>query len=119
MRLFTALTEDNVLFSYEVHIAVNPEKNGEFLELCQSAANRFKQEKGYLALRIYRDSDHGHNYILVSQWESDEAMEHHLRGDTFSLVKGGAIVLGQKFTLKIGEPASKDYSRWERLNLHW
>ncbi len=113
------LTEDNVLFSYEVRIAVNPEKTGEFLEFCHSAANRFKQEKGYLALGIYRDSDHARNYILVSQWESEEAMEHHLRGDTFSLLKGGAIVLGRHFTLKIVEPASKDYSRWERLNLHW
>lgn len=113
------LTEDNVLFSYEVRIAVNPEKTGEFLEFCHSAANRFKQEKGYLALGIYRDSDHARKYILVSQWESEEAMEHHLRGDTFSLLKGGAIVLGQNFTLKIGEPGSKDYSRWKRLNLPW
>ena len=113
------LTEDNVLFSYEVRIAVNPEKTGEFLEFCHSAANRFKQEKGYLALGIYRDSDHARNYILVSQWESEESMEQHLRGDTFSLLKGGAIVLGQNFKLILGETTKKDHSRWERLNLPW
>jgi len=106
------------MFSYEVRIAVNPEKTDEFLQFCHSAANSFKQEKGYLALRVYRDSDPAHNYILVSQWESEESMEHHFKGDAFSLLKGAAIVLGQNFKLKVGEPASTHYSRWEKLDLY-
>ena len=112
-----ALNKDNVLFTYEVSFTVKEEKIGEFLEFCHSIASSFKQEKGYLALRIYRHCDHVHNFILVSQWESEESMEHHLNGDTFSLLKGGAIVLGQNFKLKIGETATTDSSKWKWVKM--
>lgn len=107
------------MFTYKVEIAVNPKKTGEFLEFFLSIANEIKGDNGYRSLQLYMHRDHAYNYALLSDWESEESMENHLRGDNFSLLKGGAIVLGQNFNVIIGESATIDHSRWKKMNLHW
>ena len=117
--LFTDWVQEIVLVSYKVKIAVAVEKIGEFLDFCHSIANEFRHEKGYRVLQVYRDREDSDTFILISEWESEKSMEDHLRGETFSLLKGGAIVLGQNFKLIIGEAVTIDNSRWQRLNLPW
>jgi quinol monooxygenase YgiN len=107
------------LFTYKVEIAVNPKKTGEFLEFCQYIANEFRYENGYRALELYQGRDNSYNYALYAEWESEESIENHLAGDKFSLLKGGAIVLGQNFKLILGEAAITDQSQWKRLSLPW
>ncbi|MFW2367769.1 MAG: putative quinol monooxygenase [Desulforhopalus sp.] len=107
------------MLSYRVEIAVNPKKTGEFLEFCHYIANEFRHENGYRALQIYQGRYHAYNYILRTEWESEESMENHLGGDKFSLLKGGAIVLGQNFKLILGEAAITDHAKWKRLSLPW
>ena len=107
------------MVSYKVEIAINPKKTGEFLEFCHYIANEFRHERGYLALQLYQNRDQGYNYVLRTEWESEDSMENHLGGDKFSLLKGGAIVLGQNFKLILGEPEKTDHSQWKRLNLPW
>jgi quinol monooxygenase YgiN len=108
-----------VLISYKVEIAITPQKTGEFLEFCHFIANEFRDEMGYRTLQLYRGRDHAYDYVLLCEWESEESMENHLRGDNFSLLKGGAIVLGHNFKLIVGESARTDHSRWKRVVLPW
>ena len=105
--------------AYEVRITVDNEKIGEFLDFCHSVANKFRHEKGYRALQVFRDREDSDTFILLSEWESEKSMEDHWRGENFSLLRGGAIVLGQNFKLIVGEALTIDSSRWQRLNLPW
>lgn len=107
------------MFSYEVRIVVNKKNIGEFIQYCQSISKEFRKEKGHRALDIYQDTDQSNIYVLVSEWESQESMDQHLSGNTFSLLKGAAIVLGQNFKLRVGETKEKNYSQWKRLTLAW
>lgn len=111
------MNQKNVLSSYRVKVSVDTNKNSEFTEFCHSIYNEFRKEIGFRNLNIYRDLGHSNIYVMVCEWDSQETMENHLRGDGFSLLKGGAIVLGKNFKLTVHETTTTEYLQWKRLKL--
>lgn len=113
------MNQKNVLSTYQVRVAVDAYKNSEFIEFCHSIFDEFRKEIGFRNLNIYQDVERSNIYVMVCEWESQETRENHLRGDGFSLLKGGAIVLGKNFKLIIDETTTTEYSQWKRLKLPW
>lgn len=105
------------MFSYSIELEVKTEKLGEFIGFCVSISYEFQKEEGYNSLSVYRNRENTTSYYLVSEWDSETSMQNHLRGDNFSLLKGGTIVLGSNFKLKTKEIPETDYVQWEKMNL--
>lgn len=105
------------MFAYEIRLVVDECKTSEFIEFCHSILHEFRKEIGFRNLIIYQDIGRSNIYVMVCEWRSHTAMENHLRGDGFSLLKGGSIVLGKNFKLKVVETMSTEYSQLKRLKM--
>jgi len=109
------MNQKNVLSTYQIRVVVDAYKNSEFIQFCHSLFNEVRKEKGFRNLNIYQDVEGSNIFIMFCEWESQKTMDNHLKGDGFSLLKGGALVLGKDFKLSFDKITTAEYSQWKRL----
>jgi len=82
-------------------IIVLPEKQKEVLQTLLSLIAQLKKEKGCLSYDIYSDIEDENVFGLISEWESRQALDDHLRSDRFSILLGIKSLLCEPLHLQI------------------
>lgn len=68
-------------------------------ELCLTIAsllNLIRQEEGCSSYRFYRDADNKNAFVLIGEWETRDAWDHHLKSDNFAVLVGSLRLLGER-----------------------
>lgn len=64
-----------------VSIAANPAGRERLLELLRADAEGSRREPGNLRFDLYAHDDDPNRFVLIEEWLSQEAFEHHVRQD--------------------------------------
>ncbi|ABW68123.1 Antibiotic biosynthesis monooxygenase [Desulfosudis oleivorans Hxd3] len=67
---------------------VFPEKQKEVLQTLLSMVTPAGEEKGCLSYGIYSDIQDENVFNLISEWETREQLDQHMRSDRFSVLLG-------------------------------
>jgi quinol monooxygenase YgiN len=78
-----------------VRILPAPDRRADVLELLRLVQRRLQYQNGCTACHIYQEDDTESTIVFVEQWIGDEALEAHLRSDSYKRVLG-AIELSAK-----------------------
>jgi quinol monooxygenase YgiN len=80
---------------------VLPEKQKEVLQTLHSLIEFSKKEKGCLRYEIFGDIEDEHVFNLISEWETREHLNHHMRSDRFGILLGTKSLLLEPLKIKI------------------
>jgi len=72
----------------------SPDKVGELLQTLDSLRPEIAGQPGCQACIVCRDVDGGSHLVLVTAWESREALQAHLASDPYRVLMGAAQLLG-------------------------
>jgi len=67
---------------------VLPEKQKEVLQTLLSMVEPPGKEKGCLSYGIFSDIEDRNVFSLISEWETRQHLDHHLKSDRFSVLLG-------------------------------
>ena len=78
-----------------VRIIMNvlPEKQKEVMQTLLSIIEPPGKESGYLSYGIFCDIEDKNVFNLISEWETREDLDHHIRSDLFSVLLGTKSLL--------------------------
>ena len=68
-------------------------------ELCltiSSLLDLIRHENGCQAYRFYREDGDQYSFILIGEWETRDAWDHHLNSDNFSVLLGSLRLLSNR-----------------------
>jgi len=82
-------------------------KIDEFVDSMCSLLPEFRKENGCLDCSVYQDFDEDHAFYIVTEWETDEAMQQHFMSQKFEVLIGAAKVLGETFEMIMAEIKEK------------
>lgn len=82
-------------------INVLPEKQREVLQTLLSLIASLEKEKGCLSYDIYSDIEDESIFNLISEWESRQSLDDHLRSDRFSILLGIKSLLCEPLRFEI------------------
>jgi quinol monooxygenase YgiN len=77
-----------------VRIQPAGERRGEVLELLRSVQGPVLAQAGCAACHIYEEQGPEHAVVLVEMWESQLALETHIRSETYRRVLGAIELSG-------------------------
>jgi quinol monooxygenase YgiN len=80
---------------------VLPEKQKEVLQTLLSLIAPLEKEKGCLSYDIYSDIEDEKVFNLISEWESRQSLDDHLRSDRFSVLLGIKSLLCEPLKFQI------------------
>ena len=60
-----------------------PERRGELLEILHSVQSRVLAQPGCVAFGILEEQDEDAAIVLVERWESEAALDHHIRSEAY------------------------------------
>lgn len=78
-----------------------PEKQKEVLQTLLLMTAPFETEKGCLSYGIYKDIRDKNVFILISEWNTREQLNHHIQSDGFSVLLGIKSLLIELLKIKI------------------
>ena len=78
-----------------VRIIMNvlPEKHKEVMQTLLSMIEPPGKESGYLSYGIFCDIEDKNVFNLISEWETRQDLDHHIRSDLFSVLLGTKSLL--------------------------
>jgi quinol monooxygenase YgiN len=78
-----------------VRIIMNvlPEKQKEVMQTLLSMIEPPGKESGYLSYGIFCDIEDKNVFNLISEWETRQNLDHHIRSDLFSVLLGTKSLL--------------------------
>ena len=78
-----------------VRIIMNvlPEKQKEVMQTLLSIIEPPGKESGYLSYGIFCDIEDKNVFNLISEWETRQDLDHHIRSDLFSVLLGTKSLL--------------------------
>ena len=88
---------------YQIKIVIQEYKIDEFVDSLRTLVSGFRKEKGCLDYSMYQDFDREHEYCIVAEWETHEAMQKHFLTQKFKVLIGAARVLGETFEIIMAE----------------
>ena len=88
---------------YQIKIVVKEYKIDEFVDSLRSLLSGFRKEKGCVDCSVCQDFDEEHEFCIVAEWETDEAMQKHFLTQNFEVLIGAARVLGETFDMIMAE----------------
>jgi quinol monooxygenase YgiN len=88
---------------YQIKIVVKKYKIDEFVDSLRLLLSGFRKEKGCLDCCVYQDFDEEHEFSIVAEWETHEAMQQHFLTQKFEVLIGAARVLGETFNIIMAE----------------
>jgi quinol monooxygenase YgiN len=67
-------------------IPLSPDQRGAVLELLRSIQGPVLAQPGCIACHIYEEQEPEHSIVLVERWESEAALEAHVRSEAYRRV---------------------------------
>jgi len=80
---------------------VLPEKQKEVLQTLLSMIEPPEKEKGCLSYDIFYDIGDKNVFNLISEWETRQHLDHHMRSDRFSVLLGTKSLLCEPLKIQI------------------
>ncbi|WP_319585671.1 antibiotic biosynthesis monooxygenase family protein [uncultured Desulfobulbus sp.] len=82
-------------------MTVLPEKQKEVLQTLHSLIEPPEKEKGCLSYDIFGDIEDVNVFNLISEWETRQHLDQHMRSDRFSVLLGTKCLLSEPLQIKI------------------
>jgi quinol monooxygenase YgiN len=73
-----------------------PDRRADVLEILRSVQGSVRTEPGCAAFDIYDEQGPESAVLLIERWESDAALEAHLRSETYQCILGAIEVSGER-----------------------
>ena len=80
---------------------VLPEKQKEVLQTLLSMIETMGKVKGCLSYGIFCDIEDKNVFNLISEWETRQHLDHHMRSDRFSVLLGTKSLLCEPLKIQI------------------
>jgi len=80
----------------EIRMTVLPQKQMEFLQSYLTAIPRVRKQPGCIRCTLSRDMEDGNSFILTGEWQTQEALDAHIRSEQFGILMAAADVLGEQ-----------------------
>ena len=77
-------------------ITICPENRKELCLTIASLLNLIRQEEGCCSYRFYGEADDKNAFVLIGEWETRDAWDHHLKSDNFAVLVGSLRLLGER-----------------------
>jgi quinol monooxygenase YgiN len=77
-------------------VKVRPENRKEFCLTLSSLLDLIRQEEGCGSYRFYGEAEEENAFVLIGEWETREAWNHHLQSDNFAVLLGSLRLLGNR-----------------------
>ncbi|CAB5091086.1 hypothetical protein D3OALGA1CA_5663 [Olavius algarvensis associated proteobacterium Delta 3] len=108
------------LISYQLKLVVAENKFDEFIDSLRFLSTGICKETGCLGFDLYKDLQSKNAYRFIGEWKTRQDMENHFNRENYSVLIGGAKVLGQDFEMSIGETLEKGSYEFaqEKIALH-
>jgi len=86
-----------------VRIVMNviPEKQKELMQTLLSMIESPEKKSGYLSSGIFCDIEDKNVFNLISEWETRQDLNHHMRSDRFSVLLGTKSLLCEPLQIQI------------------
>ena len=78
-----------------------PEKQKEVLLTLLSLIERPEKEKGCLSYGIFTDIEDKNVFNLISEWQTRQHLDHHIKSDKFSVLLGIKSLLKEQIKIQI------------------
>lgn len=95
-------------------INVLPEKQNEVLLTLLSLTELPEEQNGCLSYDIFADIEDKNVFNLISEWQTRQHLDHHMRSDRFSVLLGTKSLLSEPLKIKIF--AVSDFEGMEAVN---
>jgi quinol monooxygenase YgiN len=79
-----------------IRILPPPDRRSAVVEILRSIQGRVRALPGCAACDIYEEQGAQAAVLLVERWESDEALQAHLRSDTYRRILGAIELSGDR-----------------------
>jgi quinol monooxygenase YgiN len=60
-------------------VRTDPERRAQLIDLGQRVARASREEAGCLGYRLYEDTETENAFVLIEEWEDEEALQRHFR----------------------------------------
>jgi quinol monooxygenase YgiN len=77
-------------------VTVRPENRKELCLTISPLLNLIRQEEGCWSYRFYRESEDQNAFVLIGEWKTREAWNHHLQSENFAILIGSLRLLGNR-----------------------
>lgn len=77
-------------------ITVNAENRKELCLTISSLLTLIRKEEGCWSYRFYGEADDKNAFVLIGEWETRDAWDHHLKSDNFAVLVGSLRLLGNR-----------------------
>jgi quinol monooxygenase YgiN len=77
-------------------VTVPNENRKEFCLTISSLLSLIRQEQGCWSYRFYRESEDRNAFVLIGEWKTRDAWNHHLQSDNFAILIGSLRLLGNR-----------------------
>ena len=74
-------------------ITVHPEHRTELCQTISSLIDSVKHEEGCLKYSFYEEAGDENAFVLIGEWETPDAWNHHLSSDNFAVLLGSLNLL--------------------------
>ena len=75
---------------------VRPENRKELWLTISSLLGLIKGEEGCCGYRFYGEAGDQNSFLLIGEWETIEAWDHHLKSDNFAVLAGSLRLLDDR-----------------------
>jgi quinol monooxygenase YgiN len=75
-------------------ITVEPQNRQEFIQTVKHILQPIKAAKGCRSFNVYVDTDDENSSLLVSEWDTEDDLNNHLKSEDFAILRGVISVLG-------------------------
>ena len=90
-----------MMITVRIIINVLPEKQKEVLLTLLSLMRLPEKERGCLSYGIYADIEDENVFNLLSEWQTRQHLNHHIRSDRFSVLLGIKSLLSDSMNIQI------------------
>jgi quinol monooxygenase YgiN len=85
-----------IMIVNKTRITVMPDKRKEFFQTINQVLEPIRASTGCLSFNVYVDSTDENSALLVSEWETEDDLNLHLRSNDFAILHGAMAVLGTR-----------------------
>ena len=89
------------MISVRITMNVLQEKQKEVFQTLLSFIEQPTKEKGCLSYRIFSDIENKSVFTIISEWETRQHLDHHMKSDRFSVLLGTKSLLCEPLKIKI------------------
>lgn len=74
------------MFTMVLHFQVSPEKTADVISIINSISGPMAIESSCIHFDLYSNVNNDDRLLLIEAWDSEEALEDHIRSDDFSKI---------------------------------